>query len=1402
MANLMRTDGSVQYALQDGGDVGGMATVYAAQLPTGKKFALKVFNLGTAEVCQENARREFKAITAAATRFGEAWPSQWVRPSSNLIEVQNPNVPGQTWPAYELEWVELPALDGVWKATHADRSMFEHVFCSILQAVREGHVKGVFHLDLHPKNVRFDAKAGRWGSARLIDCGLARTAPPSGQQSSKVTSRAGPGALVWSLDPDEAIREGRVAPDQRSDIYALGHLGHALATGGHPAYKATRDDWTGHNYRYAEIVPYTPREMKGKGVPAELVSLIRDMTDPEVAKRPRDLDEVLDRFNKAIDAGKRRTGAWMASVAASSVLVAGALLWAGPELFPGLAEFQKLRGRIAELTTENAGGASQVREEREARAKSERDRDDAVGERDIAHKAEVAAAERENKAVAAQARAEKDREEARVELDVAIEARETAVAQRKRAEEERDAAKAGQITESEARSAAEAARGEADRAFVAEKKAREAAESHWDAQERAASDAESKRAAAEVAAASPAARDAAGRVGDGPPGVAGSDGSAIGGSGGGPPASTVCAALDLQLGEDAQGNPVSLGLVGIPAGSFLMGSATGASNEMPVHRVWISEPFYLGRYEITQAQWEAVMGDNPSYFKGPGHPVDSVPWDMCQEFIKRLGKKAPGRKLSLPTEAQWEYACRAGTTTRFSFGDDVDQLSEFAWYGGFDAIGHPVGEKKPNAWGLYDMHGNVWEWVSSQYVLYPNKVVFDPKGPSTANSGVVRGGSWINSSTYLRSACRSPRLYKSTSEFDVGIRLAMSAVSDTPVAAERENKAATAQQQAELDGPVDAKEAEVVQQERGEEKRDETKTAQDKESAVCPAAAALVPAGAAESSDPASVLGGREFLERVHRPIDVRFAPDGAWVCFVSNVNSPTERSRNELWRADCKGGEFSRLVALPQDTMWPEVSPDGSRVAFQIADVASATNRDVLVVATAGGTPRGVGNTLNDEWRPCWRSDGLLTLIRKHADSSDLVFLGAEYREVALLPLGDVCGAGEFSPDGRWYYVLRKERGHATAMVRFAVPASPAGPIEPKEEVLERYDDGRISDLWVSPDGRRIAYDCKVLEGVDSIFLFDVEGKRSRLWFAVNAMRLGFSDFAPDGKQAIVLYDLPDPTGGESAIPGCRLIDLPGVAYSGESAAGRSGDAPPASVLHKVLDIKVGENAQGENVWMDLVLIRPGCFVMGSETGDSDEVPMHRVQISEPFYLGKYEVTQAQWEALMQDNPSYFRGPKNPVESVTWDMCQEFIKRLGKKAPGRKFSLPTEAQWEYACRAGTTTRYSFGDNEKQLSTYAWCDVTSGTNPVGEKKPNAWGLYDMHGNVWEWVNDRHASYPDMAFVTDPTGHPSGNNYRVLRGGGWKPIKYSLLGCANRYGTDPDLRNTEIGFRVVMAAETK
>ncbi len=208
-------------------------------------------------------------------------------------------------------------------------------------------------------------------------------------------------------------------------------------------------------------------------------------------------------------------------------------------------------------------------------------------------------------------------------------------------------------------------------------------------------------------------------------------------------------------------------MVWIRPGTFTMGSPSNEkgrqTDEGPQTKVTISRGFLLSKYEVTQAQYKAVVGSNPSYSKGDIKPVEQVSWHDAVAYCAKLtGKeKAAGRvpggyEYRLPTEAEWEYACRAGTTTLFSFGDDESKLGEYGWYDSNSGnTTHSVGEKKPNGWGLYDMHGNVWEWCQDWYGNYPGGSVTDPLGPATGSYRVLRGGGWSSLAGDCRSAYRS-----------------------------------------------------------------------------------------------------------------------------------------------------------------------------------------------------------------------------------------------------------------------------------------------------------------------------------------------------------------------------------------------------------------------------------------------------------------------------------------------------------------------------------------------------------------------------------------------------------------------------------------------------------------------
>jgi formylglycine-generating enzyme len=263
-------------------------------------------------------------------------------------------------------------------------------------------------------------------------------------------------------------------------------------------------------------------------------------------------------------------------------------------------------------------------------------------------------------------------------------------------------------------------------------------------------------------------------------------------------------------------------------------------------------------------------------------------------------------------------------------------------------------------------------------------------------------------------------------------------------------------------------------------------------------------------------------------------------------------------------------------------------------------------------------------------------------------------------------------------------------------------------------------------------------------------------------------------------------PTTGEQKAPAKELVKVPATKPATE---------PPN-----------GESFSVSELNLDMLWCKPGTFMMGSpedEKGRGKDETQHEVTLTKGFYLGKYEVTQKQWEKVMgREHQSKFKGATLPVETVSWNDTMNFCQKLtqmekagGRLPEGWTYRLPTEAQWEYACRAGTTTAYSFGDTitPKQANTGIR------TKAVGTYPANAWGFHDMQGNVWEWCHDWYGDYPDGQ-VSNPIGRSDGT-YRVTRGGGW--INYGRdMRSANRDRFTPGSRITTLGFRLSLQTETE
>jgi len=374
----------------------------------------------------------------------------------------------------------------------------------------------------------------------------------------------------------------------------------------------------------------------------------------------------------------------------------------------------------------------------------------------------------------------------------------------------------------------------------------------------------------------------------------------------------------------------------------------------------------------------------------------------------------------------------------------------------------------------------------------------------------------------------------------------------------------------------------------------------------------------------------------------------------------------------------------------------------------------------------------------------------------------------------------------------IDKDKFTAAELFRYHVEEPVAGRANQTPEYNPLRNSGHESGdfifIRIRTDGKRVEVTVKTPASPSGGPAFDPAAIELSFWESIKN-----STDAEDFKAYLESY----PSGRFAALARNNLRRLeaankPAPATNNAPASNSAANTSAARPAGGAAQPRTATNRYG----IELVYVPAGSFMMGSEIGSSDEKPVHRVTFSEGFYMGMYEVTQAQWQQVMGSNPSHFKGENRPVEKVSWDDAQTFIRKLNEANDGYTYRLPSEAEWEYACRAGTT-----GDYAGNLDAMAWYRDNSGSPPhlVGQKQANAFGLYDMHGNVWEWCQDYYQeSYADAP--SDGSAYLSGKDsrYRVLRGGSWN-LDAPFLRSANRHWFVPGARNPFYGFRVVASA---
>ncbi len=760
----------------------------------------------------------------------------------------------------------------------------------------------------------------------------------------------------------------------------------------------------------------------------------------------------------------------------------------------------------------------------------------------------------------------------------------------------------------------------------------------------------------------------------------------------------------------------------IVPGTFSMGSPiteVGREVEEAPHQVTISHGFWMAEHLCSRQLWFVCMGNEPGGLYDPGQRkgsddlMDCLTWTMVDKFLTVVNRKTQDAGFSLPTEAQWEYACRAGSQGPYN-GPALDAIG---WYG--DNSGdrtHPAGQKAPNAWGLYDMHGNLSQWCSDWYAGYPTGPVTDPVGPATGTERVTRGGNWAAAASACRSASRS-RCSTTFGNNIQGFRLCI---------------------QPHLDGA-----GQVV-----------AATAPPAPLPVSPLTR-LPPSGkpdwaSATGSDATGPWADVTIAGIAQR---MRWIPPGSFI-MGSPFKEEGHRDREALHAVTLTAG-------------------------FWLAD---STCTQELWIAVMGDNP---SEFTGDLQRP----------VDKVTWPALQLFLSKANERV--------CGAGISVPyEAQWEYACR-----AGTTGAFSGPSLDAlGWHKDNSGGVTHRVRGKVPNAWGMYDMHGNVYewcaDCYA--DYPSGAAIDPIGAASR-WHVVRGGSIQEIPLLCRSARRDGLADEKD----DVRLQGFRLAIPVPVAHGPSLTALAAAEAGAIAPRPAWADA-VGRDDHGQ--WADMVVhgvsqrmrwIIPGRFMMGSSQEEqeamirrgapdelADEVA-HLVTLTSAYWLADAACSQEMWQAIMGSNPSFFKDdPKRPVETVTWDEVQEFVIKLNGQVRGGGLSLPTEAQREYACRAGTKGAYA-GMNLCQIGWYLE-NSASQVHAARQKEPNAWGLFDMQGNLSEWCSDWYGEFTDEA-ATDPAGPDSGT-YRVRRGGSWIDPA-ALCRSAYRAGLAPGRTGNNIGFRL-------
>ncbi len=863
----------------------------------------------------------------------------------------------------------------------------------------------------------------------------------------------------------------------------------------------------------------------------------------------------------------------------------------------------------------------------------------------------------------------------------------------------------------------------------------------------------------------------------------------------------------FKMPEDAR----PMKLVRIPAGSFEMASPVSERDripyEGPVHKVTINYDFYMGETEVTQAQWKAVMGSNPVIDHGfpprgygNDYPVYYVSWDDCQTFLSVLNSKGQGT-FRLPSEAEWEYACRAGTKTRFYFGNSLEcddectdcaagifpgNRSDFMWFCGNNSIdgNKPVYEKSPNLFGLYDMHGSVWEWCQDHwhdnYSGAPTNG--SPRLDLVGNDEdirVMRGGSWADYAMTCRSAYRGfshPYIYWSATN---GLRVVMN-TPPTPTPTYNPNEP--------------------------------TWTATPTPTTTNTCTPTLTPYPIREI-----ITVDIPGMPSNARPMRLVRIPAGSFM-----MGSPdTERGRDPLGRE----GPVHQVTI-------------GSDFFLGETEVTQAQWKAMMRTILASGE-FGVGNDYPVyfvSWNDC---QTFLTALNNTGQGTFRLPTEAEWEYACRAGItsrfyfGDSLGCNDWNQDcaagtlpgnrSDYMWWLGNNTPSGNKPVKSKLP-NRFGLYDMHGSVGEWCQDWFQSDFYSQPGATHLNPLCTNPNSGTRVIrsgAWNTEGYNCRSatrnagylddkYSYVGFRVAGTIITTPTPKASPTITRTTTITSTLTVLPTTTITPTPTI-----SATSRPTATPNLNI--EKITIPLPNLPELANP-LRMVLIPAGSFQMGSSGNEQgralNESPLHEVTINYNYYIAETEVTQAQWQAVMGNNPSYFKDSNDhPVDSVSWGAIRGaggFLNKLNALGIGQ-FRLPSEAEWEYACRASSSTRFNFGDSldcsddcsdcaasipGTMRSDYMWFCGNSAfkSKTVALLEANVFGLYDMHGNVWEWCEDKyHESYNDApvdgsAWMVDGESH-------VIRGGAWGDVAKR---CRSAARAKSDGQYSYIGFRLACS----